>query len=212
MKYRVIVSGGRKYRGAAQVEHDVGVNARLGCGRLVQGGAAGADALARAAWRRRVDADPSLEEETYEPDASDGPWPEAGTRRNTRMLLAEVALITAAAEASAVGRYSSRERLLVWALPDPASSGTWHMVGSALIYGVPVMFLPAGPMVGARGARALAGSLQVPAGRGLPTPIFPEGPDRWLALPSWFGPRTIASWREFAAAVAVAGLDAAPLS
>ena len=153
MKYRVIVSGGRKYRGAAQVEHDVGVNARLGCGRLVQGGAAGADALARAAWRRRVDADPSLEEETYEPDASDGPWPEAGTRRNTRMLLAEVALITAAAEASAVGRYSSRERLLVWALPDPASSGTWHMVGSALIYGVPVMFLPAGPMVGTRGAR-----------------------------------------------------------
>lgn len=210
MRYRVIITGGREYRGAAQVEHDVDVNARLGCGRLVQGGAPGADTLARAAWRRWIEADPTLEEETYEPDASDGPWPEAGTRRNTRMLLAEVALITAAAEASAVGRHSSRERLLVWALPDPASSGTWHMVGAALTHGVPVMFLPAGPMVGARGARALAGSLQIPAGRGLPTPAFPDGPGRWLALPSWFGPRTVASWREFAADVAELDATLAP--
>lgn len=209
MKYRVIITGGREYRNAAQVEHDVGVNARLGCGRLVQGGARGADDLARAAWRRHFLADPSLEEETYDPDESDGPWPEAGTRRNTRMLLAEVALVAAAATAAADTGFPPRERLVVWALPDPASSGTWHMVGAALTHGVPVMFLPAGPMVGARGARALAGSLQIPAGRGLPTPVFPDGPDRWLALPSWFGPRTVASWREFAAAVAADAADVA---
>lgn len=210
MRYRVIISGGRKYRHAAQVEHDVGVNARLGCRRLVQGGAAGADALARAAWRRWIDADPTLEEETYEPDASDGPWPAAGCRRNARMLLAEVASIAAAATASADAGYVFRERLVVWALPDPASTGTWHMVDAALTHGVPVMFLPAGPMVGARGARALAGSLQIPAGRGLPAPVFPDGPDRWLALPSWFGPRTVASWREFAADVAELDATLAP--
>lgn len=201
MRYRVIISGGRKYRHAAQVEHDVGVNARLGCRRLVQGGAAGADALARAAWRRWIDADPTLEEETYEPDASDGSWPVAGCRRNARMLLAELASVDAVGS-RVDARVSERERVLVWALPDPASSGTWHMVDVALAHGVPVMFLPAGPMVGTRGARAIAGSLQVPAGRGLPTPAFPDGPTRWLALPSWFGPRTVASWREFAADVA----------
>jgi hypothetical protein len=79
---RVLVTGGRGYADAETMERVLNrIHGSKPIAVIIEGGAEGADRLARAwaTWRSNG--------EMYYVDRSiDGPWPAAGPRRNSRML------------------------------------------------------------------------------------------------------------------------------
>lgn len=121
---RVVVTGGRKFTDGARIEADLRALLPLGLQRVAQGGARGADGLARATACRLHDESGAIEVAVYFAD-----WEayghRAGPLRNIQMLEAE-------------------RPDLVLAYPDPDSRGTWHCVREALKRGVPVVLWGSG--------------------------------------------------------------------
>lgn len=131
---RVVVTGGRRVgpEVARAIVTDLERLLPASLRRVAQGGAPGADLLARVAWRALRERVEGWAEQTVAVDlALDGPWPAAGARRNARLLVSEMAAARAAGDDPA--------GVLVLAYPDPASRDTWDCVRQALTRGLTVI-------------------------------------------------------------------------
>lgn len=121
MSERVLVTGGRRFDDRIAVERTLDTLRRaLGIACVIQGGAPGADALARE-WAERN----GIEVQTYEADW-DHEGPAAGPIRNRRMLL-----------------LGKPDRVLAF----PGGKGTADMVRQAERAGVRVTYAPTGAML-----------------------------------------------------------------
>lgn len=138
------MTGGREFKDAPALAHDMISMLRHGTTEYAHGGARGADEMVNAA-AMCLPSPPMVRVYTVD-RALDGPWPAAGNRRNRRMLKAEMPDA-------------------VLAYPDPASRGTWNCVADAYRMGIPVAILaPEGKIreeAQALRIRLMSGSVEV---------------------------------------------------
>ena len=146
----IVITGGRSFTDGARIEADLRALLPLGLVRVVQGGALGADRLARDIWRGFTVADLRKHngflprsEQTYEIDArlDDAPAP----KRDEQLVLGEAPRRRAEQRqgvSRSVGlrrnvRMLEAERPdLVLAYPDANSRGTWQCVRAACDRGI----------------------------------------------------------------------------
>lgn len=119
---RIVVTGGREFNDIDRVREDLRIVDPV---RVAQGGARGADQIARDAWWSLTGCIPRLPASTEDRSVTYlADWSKhgrsAGLRRNEEMLDAE-------------------KPDLVLAYPDPASRGTWHCIKAAIRMRVPVV-------------------------------------------------------------------------